>query len=413
MPDLTRVGEDFRLTWEEMNVSMTFHGLYEDKTGVHSETTVQSTSAPIGSLLWERVNLTSGQGRQSAAKRLNERWGGAGAPPWDDMLLQASFIIVKAFRDGEPFIEVGQLTQREAPRYRVDGICPEGQITVLFGDGGTGKSFIAARMALAAQTGLSFLDRLVVPGNVLYLDWETSGDEIDDRIKRLCAALDETPPRMAYRRMIRPLSDDVQRIRKEVDERAVQFVVVDSIGAAVGADPNNAQDVIRCFGAMRALGVTVLAIDHVAKADSEGKPYGSAYKYNYARSAWETRKEQLADETFLTVALLHRKANNGRLSSPIGLRIGFDGDDGPVSLEATDLKTTGLVETLAVSSRILNELSSGKLATDDIIRRMPDLKDKTVRDTLTRLKAASKIVYDQGRWGKAYQGENPYHQGRV
>ena len=269
----------------------------------------------------------------------------------------------------------------------------------------TGKSFIALAMAIAVHSYYPFLDHPVEPGRALYLDWETSRDEIDSRIKRLSAGQQETVPALGYRRMSRPLADDVARIHKEVDQEHYEFVVVDSIGAAVGADPNNAQDVIRCFGAMRALGVTVLAIDHVAKADSEGKPYGSAYKYNYARSAWETRKEQLADSNAITVALLHRKANNSRLSNPIGLKIEFDGDEGAVAISSTDLKRTGLVDTLGVGSRILTELGGGYISTSDLALRLPDVKQTTLNQTLTRLKAKSLIVYNQGRWGKAYRAD--------
>ena len=404
MPDLKRLGEDYLLTWPEYQIIMTFHGVYEDKTGVHAECTVASTGA-LGSLLWERVNLTSGTTRQQASKRLTERYGGTGAPPWDDMMLQAAHLVVAAFRDGEPFIKVGQREVREAPRYRIDGMVPESQVTVLFGDGGTGKSYLALAMALAVYGGGDFLGRPATVGQVLYLDWETSADEIDQRIKAL-TLFDPVTPSIGYRRMIRPLADEASRIRQEVDREGYQFVVVDSIGAAVGADPNNAQDVIRCFGAMRALGTTCLAIDHVAKADSEGKPYGSAYKYNYARSAWETRKEQLADENTITVALLHRKANNGRLQQPLGIRIEFSGEDeqSAVAVSPTDLRQTGLVATLGVPNRILDELSRGMLTAEALAERLPDINHNTLKVTLSRMFKRGELINAHGQWGKAAKG---------
>ena len=57
-----------------------------------------------------------------------------------------------------------------------------GKPTILFGEGGVGKSSLAAAVAVAVQTGVAALDawQVMASGNVLVLDWEGDGDDWND-----------------------------------------------------------------------------------------------------------------------------------------------------------------------------------------------------------------------------------------
>src|SRR5436305_10177320 len=64
------------------------------------------------------------------------------------------------------------LSEPEPIRYVWQGFIPEGFVTSLFADGGTGKSFLAAALAVHIASGLSFLGADVLNGNVLVVDAE-------------------------------------------------------------------------------------------------------------------------------------------------------------------------------------------------------------------------------------------------
>ncbi len=400
MPEIRPLGDDFLVTWEDYAVEIEYHNIHEDKAGVHAEVRVRSTNPAIGgSLLWERVNLMAGQTRSSAAKRIAERWSGEGAPPWDTIMVQGAYFVVQAFREGEPFTTVGAMEWRESPRYRLDPLLPEGQISVLFGDGGVGKSALATALGLAIHTSAAPLQFPTQQGNVLYLDWETSRAEVDDRLKRIWWGWNlENIPTFGYRNCFRPLHMESEIIRKNIARDAIQFVVVDSLGMAIGADPNDMSDVIRTFTAMRSFGCTVLAIDHVAKADSEGKPIGSVYKYNYARSVWELRKEPGISDSQLTVALLHRKANQGKLQQPMAFTFIFDGEDGPIAISRSSMEQAGLIDYVATPKRIHTQLARGPLSLSNLLAELPDIKESAINSAIARMKARQEIHLMGGKW---------------
>ena len=61
---------------------------------------------------------------------------------------------------------------------------PHRNVTLLSGDGGTGKSLLALQLAIATATGGSWLDYTVTPGSVLYVGAE---DDLDEMHRRMAA----------------------------------------------------------------------------------------------------------------------------------------------------------------------------------------------------------------------------------
>src|SRR3989442_2622213 len=128
--------------------------------------------------------------------------------------------------------------------------------------------------------------------------------------------------------MTRALADEAPQLRADVARHGVELVIVDSLAPACGAEPEGADAAIRAMNALRSFaGTTRLVIAHVSKLAADQpkgatRPYGSVFVRNLARSAWELRRSDEADEE-LVVAAYHRKRNEGRRSSPFGLTLGF------------------------------------------------------------------------------------------
>lgn len=73
-------------------------------------------------------------------------------------------------------------------QWSVTGFVPTSTVTLLGGDGGTGKSLIALQLGVAAATGGSWLGQPVTPGPALMLSAEDEREELHRRLAAICAA---------------------------------------------------------------------------------------------------------------------------------------------------------------------------------------------------------------------------------
>lgn len=72
--------------------------------------------------------------------------------------------------------------------WHVAGLIPAGTVTLLSGDGGTGKSLIALQLGVATAAGAPWLGREVRQGRALYLSAEDDRDELHRRLDTVSAA---------------------------------------------------------------------------------------------------------------------------------------------------------------------------------------------------------------------------------
>lgn len=385
-----RSGDDLWAEWPDYLVRMRFSELSEEKGGYHSNYAifVDLPNAPSPAD-WGQMNLSASQTRSGVAKRLEEQWSGPVCPPYRDMLSEAAGWVVEQYREGEPLKVIGDKRPVTPTRYALWPIMPLNELTVMFADGGSGKSMLAIAWVMAMQQNQQLLG--LMPGaknlRALYLDWETHDYEQHNRFWRVANGFGlEDPKPILYRECYRPLHRDIANIRRMVEDNDVNVVVIDSIGAAVGGDPIDAAANIGMVGAIRSLRVTTLAVDHVNKTESNGKPFGSVYKFNYARAAWELKKAVSGDENQINIALLHRKANNGRLQSAMGFRLDFDGDDGPVTItrqEVADMPE--LAVHLPLTERIRGIIRRNHFNNEQIVEAIQEFTPESKRDTINRL----------------------------
>jgi hypothetical protein len=101
-------------------------------------------------------------------------------------------------------------------------------------------------------------------------------------------------------------------IRRFCDERQIQFIAIDSIGAACDGKLAD-DDVARAYN--RALDhlPPSLAAAHTPKneADDAVKPFGSVFFSNYTRMSWRLKKQIGASEDVATVLYKPGKQNDG------------------------------------------------------------------------------------------------------
>lgn len=311
--------------------------IHESGEVVSAEVVIER--APQGHLLRTRINLLAAQTRGSFAKQLASLPEGRGEGVNWPVVLERFFDGVLALeREGPPFERIGKRALRPQPPYLLKPMLYVGKPTILFGEGGVGKSSaIAAGVAVSVQTGVAALDawQVVASGNVLVLDWEGDGDDWNDATARVCAGLRIEPIELHYRRMRGALDADVHRISEYCDENDIVLVIVDSVTWATreaGRGPSD-EPVKRLFDALRMIGRASLLIDHKSKsaiADDQttgSSPIGSIVKVNAARATFELRKaDDMDPDGTRHLALINHKQNPTALQPPLGVAVRSGGE---------------------------------------------------------------------------------------
>ena len=325
-PLRTFLGDTYKFRWADEQVDLLMERLHESKSGdLTAEIEVRcSRDVPNALMHHARLNLISTRSRADVIKALANR-----VPEheidWSAAIEYVCHLAIKQWREGDPIIDLRLVQPREGTRFLLDPYVEHAGATVLFADGGVGKSMFGLSIGAAIASGRQIVGAAPEqPCPVLYLDWESDPETHADRLRAICdgAGIDVSDTPIFYRRQSASLAEAAPHIRRVVAEQLIGFVIVDSLGAARGGEPESADSTIRLFNAARTLGVPWLGIDHVTKngGDGQPKPFGSVYTHNLARLTWGMEKVEDFGNGHVIVALTNHKTNNGR---PLGRR-GYD-----------------------------------------------------------------------------------------
>ena len=106
---------------------------------------------------------------------------------WEAYVEQLAARVIDSHREGEPEIKIGDISIPDNVYWRIEPLLLADQANVIFGPGGSGKSFIALWLSVLMDS--EYIDTAheitVTPGRVLYLDWETESVEIASRVRAL------------------------------------------------------------------------------------------------------------------------------------------------------------------------------------------------------------------------------------
>ena len=252
--------------------------------------------------------------------------------PWIDIYFESCVASLEYWRKGSEVEDIAMAESAGVDRWVVDPIVTKDDITILFADGGSGKSLMSLALGLTVASGRSIVGmRPGTKGRVLYLDWEDSINEHGDRLRALargCANPFTVPAgEFLYRRESEPITERVEALSKVVVENDIQLVIVDSVGLARGGDPESQGATLAMFNAIRRLNTTALCIDHVSKAELEkekpSRPFGSVYTNNTARAAWHLSSEmqENEDEYSKYHLTLRKTKSNSKYHPPMGFNV--------------------------------------------------------------------------------------------
>jgi len=325
-PTITIEGSGYRVDWPSIEVQIYVRYLKRKMDSFKAECSVYYKREPV-----HRSNPTldsvSGmdQFRRKCQRRKPKEDFGL---DWDQIVEDLSGIVIDTARAGTPEAVLGDVPPDESVVWRLEPILIE-DCTVLWAAGGTGKSYFSLWLASLISEGMEYMNTdhglIVEPGNVLYLDYETTQAQIASRVRRIHTGLGiDRPSRLVYRHMELPLVQDVDAIRDISHKRNIDYLVVDSMGLAVDGELESASEVLEFFRSLNTIGLPSLVISH---ANKSGNLFGSAYTSNSARSVWEaTQTEGSYTKGGIDFNLFHRKANDIPEQAPQSWSVKFEPD---------------------------------------------------------------------------------------
>ena len=336
--------------------------------------------------------------RKCQRRRPKEDWG----IDHEYWIEEMCALIIDTYREGEPPVLLNDIPDDDSMTFRVEGILPEKQPTLLFADGGSGKSMVACLLAVSVDQGIIDTDIGITaePGKALYLDWETSAEEISKRVKSIMRGLNlQGNTGIVYRRCSQPLISEVDRILDLCDQHDIQLIVCDSLGLATGGALEEADATLQFFNALRMINRTSLIISHVNKAKQN---FGSVYANNSARMVWAAEGSENEDKS-KNIAMFHKKANNVARQAPIGWHIKFNEDERSVSFVSRDIFDTDAAKELSVPALMMNIMheKNNWMSKDEILEMVasykdvkPDIIRANLDVALSRAKKQNKVEVD-------------------
>lgn len=384
LPVLERTLDGYRLTWADQPVIIDMQRLCESKERLTAEATIQYVNGAGPVILRQQTwNLLAGRTQGSLARELLAR---IPVVPWDSILEQACTLTIQTFRIGEPIVSMEPGDDDEPAQFLLNPLLLVKNPTILYGPGGSMKSYFAHFCSMLLASGQSFAPLYHAPEarKVLYLDYEMSIEDLRGRSKWIRRGHPELTACADYRRCWRPLASESNELRKVVQGEGYEVVIVDSLAlAAGGVELEKAEAAQRLNAALRELDTTPLLIGHTPK-DREGVPearavFGSVFFTWLARSTWEVRKDQ-------DVMGFYNRKFNGPEMPPFGLRQVIDSADRSCRWEPAALEDEPeLQKGLPLKQQIKAHLKAGSKRTKDLIE-VVEAKPDTIRRTLQRYK---------------------------
>lgn len=318
------------------------------------------------------------------------------------------------------------IPQRE---WLVEGTIPHKQVTLLYGDGGVGKSLLALQLAVCVATGKRWVGLAVEQGKAMYLGAEDDQDEMHSRIAAIldAAEMDFYDLGGLYFRSLLELNSSLlveqkkdkieptellTKIKRELETQRPRLLVLDTLANLFGGNEiDRAQ--VTSFGTMlKRLAMdydcAIVMLAHPSKSGMESRrgDSGSTAWNNVARSRLYLEFPTGDDADPMERILSLKKNNYG----PLGQKYNLLMTDGVLNLQGSETsldKAAHVDAAKRVFLKLLRELNQrgddiSKTRAPAAFERDPDsegIKKRKFEEAMNILLKEEKIKIEPNKRG--------------
>lgn len=266
----------------------------------------------------QRIDLRSSSGIRSLVTDLNNAFGGKKDEKgynWSLILNAVVSALHERIKKEQDVIPLDDI-KFEEPQFLLIPFLQKDAPNLLFAQSEVGKTFFVQRLALSLATGNPFLGYPTPQGiKTLYLDYEDSPSAFAARLHKLCKGMGityaEATKHIFYYKPGGSLRNNLEIVRRLIEERKIDLLVIDAGGDASGGSPSDEEKVIDLFNALEEIPCTKLMIHHEPKyVHSEATSfYGSMYWKARSRVAWRLELESEEEHSKLVKMTIQKKSN--------------------------------------------------------------------------------------------------------
>jgi hypothetical protein len=288
--------------------------------------------------------------------------------------------------------------------WRWKGWIADGDLAILAGDPGVGKSILGLCLANGTRRGEAFLDEPCRRGRVGIFDFENPLDEANKRLRRIGLTCEDNDGLFYFHAPALNLSTEAGRreLAETIERYEFDLVVIDSLRrAAPGLDENDSGAVSAVLSPLRALtarsGRTIVVVHHSRKrlgdnpTDASQMVRGSLDLVASVDVLLYVRAKEAG-----TFTLEQGKSRRGLAHESILVQIEGSGDDETLSLASAGPVASAEDKVEAMLARIIEALrADGGVLTRQVVAMRIGVDTKS--GTFSR---ALKLGYDRNQLAK-------------
>jgi hypothetical protein len=295
---------------------------------------------------------------------------------WNSILHQIAATVDSHSEKPGVTIDLARHVPKNDSPYLIFPLVRQNQSTVLYANGGSGKSTFALAVAATGATQKSFIPGISNtagrPIKTLYLDWEAGDDDVASMLKELSRGAQQKIPdnHIHYQSMSGAFIDHCDELVEIIVDNGIELIIVDSLVASAGGDVNDAEAARLFHNSVRSLNVASIAITHTNKSDTL---FGSQFFWNLSRQVF--RLTSISEpETNPVLGLYHEKSNRSKLIAPVAYDVEFSGsteaDNASIRYVAKDIQSVPeLAKGTGLRERLIGLLRNGSMTVEQLAER--------------------------------------------
>lgn len=294
---------------------------------------------------------------------------------WNSILHQIAATVDSHSEKPGVTIDLARHVPKSDSPYLIFPLVRQNQSTVLYADGGSGKSTFALAVAATGATQQSFIPGISNtagrPIKTLYLDWEADDDDVASMLKEISRGAELKIPadHIHYQSVSGAFIDHVDELVEIIVAEDIELIIVDSLVASAGGDVTDAEAARLFHNAVRSLNVASIAITHTNKADTL---FGSRFFWNLARQVFRL-KSISEPESNPVIGLYHEKSNRSKLIAPVAYDVQYgnpESDNAFIKYVAQDIQTVPeLAKGTGLRERLIGLMRNGSMTVEQLADR--------------------------------------------